>query len=132
MKGAKKTKRGVNAHDVEIGRRIRVRRNEVGLSQSELGEQLGVSFQQIQKYEKGTNRVASGKLPEIAKLLGVEVNYFFEQHGSKVAIEAESIIFEDPRFSIRLLRAYARLPQDQQRQFISLMESVAGAGASAD
>jgi len=124
----KSKKRGVNTHDIAIGQRIRVRRNEVGLSQEELGLKLGVSFQQIQKYEKGMNRVASGKLPELARVLQVPVNYFFETHGSKSAQEAQGIIFEDPRFSIRLLRAYSKLPDDQRRHIVSLMESMAGMG----
>jgi transcriptional regulator with XRE-family HTH domain len=125
---SKSKKRGVNVHDVSIGKRIRVRRNEIGLSQEELGVKLGVSFQQIQKYEKGVNRVSSGKLPELARVLEVPVNYFFEAQGSRSGREAESIIFDDPRFSIRLLRAYSKLPDDQRRQIVSLMESMAGMG----
>lgn len=69
----RKSKRGNaragNATDVEVGRRIRVVRLERGMSQIELGQELGLSFQQVQKYEKGTNRISCGRLVEIAEKL---------------------------------------------------------------
>ncbi len=67
-----------NSHfnDISIGKRIRHRRISMGLSQKELGSHLGVSFQQIQKYEKGLNRVSAGCLLEIAKKLEVPMNFF--------------------------------------------------------
>ncbi len=68
-----------NSHfnDISIGKRIRHRRISMGLSQKELGSYLGVSFQQIQKYEKGSNRVSAGCLLEIAKKLEVPMNFFY-------------------------------------------------------
>ncbi|WP_375704088.1 helix-turn-helix domain-containing protein, partial [Bartonella sp. AD328YNZD] len=68
-----------NSHfnDISIGKRIRHRRISMGLSQKELGSHLGVSFQQIQKYEKGLNRVSAGCLLEIAKKLEVPMNFFY-------------------------------------------------------
>ncbi len=68
-----------NSHfnDISIGKRIRYRRISMGLSQKELGSYLGVSFQQIQKYEKGLNRVSAGCLLEIAKKLEVPMNFFY-------------------------------------------------------
>src|ERR1044071_7256247 len=66
--------------DVEVGQRIRIQRLQSGLSQTSLAEQLGVTFQQVQKYEKGVNRVGAGRLTKIAKVLGVPVSTFFGAH----------------------------------------------------
>ncbi|OPB30514.1 helix-turn-helix protein [Bartonella sp. WD12.1] len=62
--------------DVYVGTRIRLRRNMLGLTQEKLGEQLGITFQQIQKYEKGTNRVGASRLQAIAEIMDVPVSYF--------------------------------------------------------
>lgn len=70
--------RATNAVDTHIGRRLRHRRLEIGMSQEQLAESLGVTFQQIQKYEKGVNRVAASRLYDITKALEVEITYFFE------------------------------------------------------
>ncbi len=64
--------------DIEIGKRVRQARVAAGLSQTQLGVQLGVSFQQVQKYEKGVNRIGGGRLYRIARVLGVKVTYFFD------------------------------------------------------
>ena len=64
--------------DHHVRKRIRERRREIGMSQGKLGNALGISFQQVQKYELGINRVAAGRLWDIAKLLEVDVGYFFE------------------------------------------------------
>src|SRR5262245_52154816 len=66
--------------DVEVGQRIRIQRLQSGLSQTSLAEQLGVTFQQVQKYEKGVNRVGAGRLTKIAKVLDVPVSSFFGAH----------------------------------------------------
>ncbi|WP_375658674.1 helix-turn-helix domain-containing protein [Bartonella sp. MR30HLJHH] len=66
-----------NFIDISIGKRIRHRRISMGLSQKELGSYLGVSFQQIQKYEKGLNRVSAGCLLEIAQKLDVPISFFY-------------------------------------------------------
>ena len=67
-----------NPVDVHVGLRVRGRRKQLGLSQERLAEGLGLTFQQIQKYERGANRISASKLFEIAKLLEVSVAYFFE------------------------------------------------------
>ncbi len=64
--------------DAHVGRRIRERRREIGMSQGKLGSALGITFQQIQKYEIGLNRVAAGRLWDMANILEVDVGYFFE------------------------------------------------------
>ncbi len=67
-----------NPTDVHVGRRIRMRRMMIGMSQEKLGDALGITFQQIQKYEKGTNRVSASKLQQIAQFLQVPEAFFFE------------------------------------------------------
>jgi len=71
-------KKSANQVDALVGKKIRARRTAVDMSQSELGKALGITFQQVQKYESGTNRVGAGRLYDIAKLLGVPVSYFYE------------------------------------------------------
>lgn len=73
--------------DRVVGQRIRWRRRELKLTQERLGELLELTFQQVQKYEKGVNRVSAGRLYEIAGVLGVPINYFFE--GAAEFLEAE-------------------------------------------
>lgn len=108
-----------------MGHRIRLRRVEQGMSQAELGAKLGVSFQQVQKYEKGTNRVGAARLQQIATALEVPVTFFYEGTNGK-QLEVDSLLFLDSSFSLRLLRAYSRVPdQDVQRKFVALIESIA-------
>jgi transcriptional regulator with XRE-family HTH domain len=71
-------KKKPNPIDAHVGARIRLRRNMLSMSQERLGESLGITFQQIQKYEKGTNRVGASRLQAIASILGVPVSFFFE------------------------------------------------------
>lgn len=68
--------------DVYVGQRIRLRRKLAKLSQSELGAKIGVTFQQVQKYENGKNRVGASRLQQIADVLGVSPSFFFENNGS--------------------------------------------------
>ena len=70
----------LNSVDVYVGTRLKIRRNEMGLSQNKIGEMTGVTFQQIQKYEKGTNRIGASRLYEFAKILKVPVSYFYDQY----------------------------------------------------
>lgn len=74
-----KTKGTPNEMDVHVGQRIKVRRSLLGYSQEKLAEAVGITFQQIQKYERGTNRVSAGRLFELSKVLSVPVNFFFDQ-----------------------------------------------------
>jgi transcriptional regulator with XRE-family HTH domain len=110
--------------EIEMGKKIRLRRVEQRLPQSDLGEKLGVSFQQVQKYEKGVNRVGATRLQQIATALDVSVTFFYDGDGKTK--EVESLLFLDSAFSLRLLRAYSKI-QDQatQRHMVSLMEAVA-------
>ncbi len=69
-----------NPVDVYVGTRLKIRRLELGYSQNKIGEMTGITFQQVQKYEKGLNRIGSSRLYEFAKILKVPVSYFFEQY----------------------------------------------------
>ena len=113
-----------NPVDKYVGSRVRMRRIMLGMSQEKLGEALGLTFQQVQKYEKGVNRVGAARLQQIATALDVPVTFFYDGDGK--AREVESLLFLDSAFSLRLLRAYSKIKdQTVQRQLVSLMESIA-------
>ena len=117
--------RSAGKPDIELGRRIRLRRIELEISQSELADKLGVSFQQVQKYEKGVNRVGANRLQQTATALDVPITFFYDGDGK--SREVESLLFLDSSFSLRLLRAYTKIKdQTVQRQLVSLIESIAG------
>jgi transcriptional regulator with XRE-family HTH domain len=125
-KGRPMASRAAGDDDINLGKRIRLRRVECNLSQAELGVRLGVSFQQVQKYEKGVNRVGAARLQLIAKALDVPVTFFYD-HGANKEREVESLLFLDSKFSLRLLRAYTKIADLQvQRQIVNLMETIAG------
>ena len=110
--------------DIIMGQRLRMRRTEQKMSQAELGDKLGVSFQQIQKYEKGVNRIGGVRLGKISEVLQVPVSYFYESNGKQV--EVERLLFDDARFGIRLVRAFAAIPSEElKHQFVVMMEKVA-------
>jgi transcriptional regulator with XRE-family HTH domain len=71
-------KKSTGSVDKEIGSRVRMRRMLIGMSQEKLGEMLNLTFQQVQKYEKGTNRISASRLLDIARVLGVNINFFYE------------------------------------------------------
>ncbi len=119
--------RSAGKPDIEMGKKIRLRRVEQRISQSDLGEKLGVSFQQVQKYEKGVNRVGASRLQQIAAALDVPVTFFYDSDSK--SREVESLLFLDSAFSLRLLRAYSRIKsQAVQRQLVTLMEAIADEG----
>lgn len=67
-----------NPIDIHVGNRVRLRRMLIGMSQEKLGEMLGLTFQQVQKYEKGTNRIGAGRLFHVSQILGVPVQFFYD------------------------------------------------------
>jgi transcriptional regulator with XRE-family HTH domain len=71
-------KKQANPVDVQVGNRVRIRRMLIGMSQEKLGELLGLTFQQVQKYEKGVNRIGAGRLYDISRILGVPIDYFYD------------------------------------------------------
>jgi len=125
MNGKSKAK-STTSHDVEVGQRIRARRMAKGMSQTELGNLLGVTFQQVQKYEKGVNRVGAGRLVRVAESLDVSVSFFFGGTDGGGADTREILGFLDTSYSLRLLRAFSRIPHGVvQRAIVDLVESIA-------
>jgi len=115
--------------DKVIGRNVRIHRLGRKMSQTELGDQLGVSFQQVQKYENGTNRVGSGRLYQIAAVLGIHVSTFFKG-GETTERErpAESGLLDllaEPQ-SVRLIRAFSKITDTAvRRSLVQLAEKFA-------
>src|SRR6185503_20465303 len=100
-------KRRAGAEDVEIGRKIRALRLQRGLSQSGLAEGIGLTFQQVQKYEKGTNRVSAGRLQRIADMLNTPVMFFYGGMGAKAKKKDQrdsGLVFLQTKGAMRLLR----------------------------
>jgi transcriptional regulator with XRE-family HTH domain len=127
---AKTSNKSASRMDKLVGRNIRVHRLVKGLTQEGLGEKLGVTFQQIQKYEKGTNRVGSGRLYQIAALLEVPVTAFFEGGYSPTALRNSSPfdLLADP-VSLRLVQAFAEIADlKTRRAVLALVESMNSTG----
>ena len=87
--------KGPDPIDVHVGHRVRARRKMLGLSQTQLGKELGVTFQQVQKYERGTNRIGSSRLFKMANILDVPVAYFFEGAETKLPGYNEGLSLEE-------------------------------------
>lgn len=127
-------KKKPNPIDVHVGSRIRLRRNMLGLSQEKLGESLGITFQQIQKYEKGTNRVGASRLQAISAILNVPVSFFFEdapgssnQAGFAEDNEATYVVdFLNSSEGVQLTRAFTKISDPKvRRKIIDLVKSLA-------
>jgi transcriptional regulator with XRE-family HTH domain len=113
-------------YDVEVGRRIRARRVAKQMSQMDLAGRLGLTFQQVQKYEKGTNRVAAGRLKRIARILDVPILYFFDDTDEFVNDGAPSLELADNSRALRLMRAYSRIDDSSlQQSILDLTEKIA-------
>ena len=118
----------VGPADKEIGQRIRLRRVEVEMSQHTLAEELGLSFQQIQKYEMGVNRVNTQRLQQIATALRIPISFFYDGANAKQQ-EVESLLTLNATLGLRLLRAYASIKSpSMQRSLLILTEELARVG----
>jgi transcriptional regulator with XRE-family HTH domain len=130
--------------DVEVGRLVRVQRIARGLSQTELGDQIGVTFQQVQKYESGANRISMGRLTRISRVLGVEITYLLganRRSAPTMPINAK----DQAKFSeavgmlgkigaLRLLRAFEAIPKKPiglRESIVQMVEGAASASARA-
>lgn len=133
-----KTKGSPNEMDVHVGQRLRLRRVLLGLSQEKLAESVGLTFQQIQKYERGTNRVSAGRLFELSKLLDVPVSYFFDQygHGDVAALQGMADNEQDNfqsddimsrKETLELIRVYYSVEDAEARKdILKFIKSMAG------
>jgi transcriptional regulator with XRE-family HTH domain len=133
--------------DVHVGARLRQRRTLLGMSQSKLGDSVDLTFQQVQKYERGSNRVSSSRLFEFAKVLDVPITYFFDEMPSnvggkpgrgrkKIADEATSSTKEGKnplikRETLELVRAYYKIREADTRKGIFSMIVALGAASGA-
>ena len=78
-------KKQANPIDIQVGNRVRIRRMLIGMSQERLGDLLGLTFQQVQKYEKGVNRIGAGRLFEVSRILNVPIDFFYEGVNAQLA-----------------------------------------------
>ncbi len=115
-----------NAIDAHVGHRVRTRRTLLGLNQTQLGEALGISFQQVQKYENGSNRIGASRLYHLSKILDVPVSYFYEdmpeelgeapQPAEHPSREERELDIMHKRETLELVRAYYRIEDAEVRQ----------------
>ena len=130
------SKKAPNPIDIYVGSRVRLRRMMLSMSQEKLGEHLGITFQQIQKYEKGTNRIGASRLQHIATVLEVPVSFFFEDAPGtpqEAAGLAESnsenyvIDFLSSSEGLQLNRAFVQIgDQKVRRKIVELVREIAG------
>ena len=121
--------------DEHVGNRIRVRRTLLGMSQEKLGEFLGLTFQQVQKYEKGANRVSASRLFQLSKILNVPASYFFDNvpaesasYTRRLSDDGKAVPADMPtsRESLKLIQAYYALPSPALRKIVlGLIEALA-------
>lgn len=116
-----------NPIDVHVGKRVRLRRTLLGMSQQKLGEAVGLTFQQIQKYERGANRIGSSRLFHLAQVLEVPVSFFFDHLPARPAAEGAQGLSETPssayghdplakRETLEFVRAYYRISDPELRR----------------
>jgi transcriptional regulator with XRE-family HTH domain len=136
--GEDKGQRRPNPIDVHVGSRVRFRRMLLGMSQEKLGQRLGLTFQQVQKYEKGINRIGASRLFDLAQVLGVTVQFFYEEApaGESSSEEAETpaerpdehsiVEFLRSRDGLELNRAFVRISDAKARRaIVELVRSLA-------
>ncbi len=130
-------KKKPNPIDIHVGSRVRLRRTMLGMSQEKLGESLGITFQQIQKYEKGTNRVGASRLQQIARVLNTPVSFFFEDapggNGAPAGGFAEDdsanyvVDFLSSNEGLQLNRAFIRIKDPKvRRRIVDMVKTLGG------
>lgn len=127
-------KRRTHTIDIHIGLQLRKRRLMLGLSQEELAKKLGLSFQQIQKYEKATNRISAARLYEIAQILRTEITYFYEGFDENMQLNEENISLETYALSLKnkekpsqrdiIISLIALPPSTKRDQIFTLVKDV--------
>jgi transcriptional regulator with XRE-family HTH domain len=117
--------------DILAGQRMRMRRNVIGMSQTKLGDKVGITFQQIQKYEKGTNRMGASRLQEIADVLDVPVSYFFpnDKKGKGSGIDTDLMALASTPLGLRLIKAARAITNAQVlASLVRMAETLAQTG----
>ena len=132
------TKKAPNPIDKHVGSRVRMRRMMLGMSQEKLGDALALTFQQVQKYEKGTNRIGASRLQQISQILQVPVAFFFEgaPHLSEGVITDALQTAPSPSYvsdflatsdGLSLTKAFMRIPDPKlRRRIVDLVQQIAG------
>jgi transcriptional regulator with XRE-family HTH domain len=132
------TKKAPNPIDKHVGSRVRMRRMMLGMSQEKLGDALALTFQQVQKYEKGTNRIGASRLQQISHILQVPVAFFFEgaPHLADGTVMSESLTAPSPTYvsdflatsdGLSLTKAFMRIPDPKlRRRIVDLVQQIAG------
>jgi transcriptional regulator with XRE-family HTH domain len=135
------TKKAPNPIDKHVGSRVRMRRMMLGMSQEKLGDALALTFQQVQKYEKGTNRIGASRLQQISQILQVPVAFFFEgapvlpegapseglQEAPSPAYVSDFLATSD---GLSLTKAFMRIPDPKlRRRIVDLVQQIAGGDA---
>ena len=131
-----KRARRADNRDMEVGRRVRSRRLECRLSQTELADGIGVTFQQVQKYEKGTNRIGAGRLERISEKLGVPISFFFDNvEGASAGAPRDPKKGKDSVFeliqtsdAVRIVKAFHRIKSAKVRAMLVGMAEEMAAG----
>jgi transcriptional regulator with XRE-family HTH domain len=122
-------KRGPDPQDIQVGQRVRALRLERGMSQTNLANQLGLTFQQVQKYEKGTNRIGAGRLHKISEILGVPVSTLFASSDGPEEPSKKLLEFIDTAASMRIMRAFSKVRDPKIQQALTrLAEAIAQEG----
>ncbi len=109
--------------DAHVGGRVRARRTLIGMSQEELGEHVGLTFQQIQKYENGMNRIAASRLWQFSLILGQPISWFFEGIGERKR-KVDDLLAK--RETLQLVRYFLACDPDVQKHLAAMINAVAG------
>jgi transcriptional regulator with XRE-family HTH domain len=130
-RGARRGDKSPDARDTAVGPRIRAGRQKLGLSQTDLASRLAITFQQVQKYESGINRVSMGRLCHIANILGVSATFLLtgkeEKRGQRGDNEGAALLTAPG--ALRLIKAFNRMKKGKVRQaFVTLVESAVPKG----
>ena len=137
--------RGIGPIDAHVGARVRLRRTLLGMTQTHLGDALGLTFQQMQKYERGANRISASRLFDLSRVLDVPLEYFFDDMPREVAASSpargggktkEPPSYEpDPmatRETLELVRAYYKIEDADVRKLLRELTNALGAAVSKD
>ena len=117
---------GPHPLDIAVGKRVRLRRLQLSMSQSELAEQLGVAFQQVQKYETGANRISCSKLTEMAEALDCPITFFFSdenEHHTEMNL-ADNLNPAYMKDGLRLISAFGRIEKKKRKKLLALIEGM--------
>jgi transcriptional regulator with XRE-family HTH domain len=118
--------RSSTAADREIGRRLKIRRLDLGISQTAVADALGLTFQQVQKYEKGANRISAGRLQQLAEILDVSIAYFYDEKIAGTKKHQTAFALLETAYSLRLMRAFIRIKDRRiQLRTVELVEGIA-------